>query len=226
MNLMNKYTILYILFYIIHAIRQTSNHNAIIIFNDEDTDVIVLSFLVSHIESGVLCIRRLKSNFYCNKLCSPEIASIIVQLHVLTGSDSTSGVFGRGKNAVVKNVLKNIEDAKLLLDDLGKSLTMPEAVYKKIILFVLRYVYNDKKSLNIAESRSLVWRRMKKKLTQRLPPDEDTLRGHIQRCNYVIFMNLHYNSPCAIESPSYHGWISQDGVLFQGDTRNLLYHRQ
>ena len=53
---------------------------------------------------------------------------------------------------------------------------------------------------------------MKKKLTQRLPPDEDTLRGHIQRCNYVIFMNLHYNSPCAIESPSYHGWISQDGV--------------
>ena len=89
---------------------------------------------------------------------------------------------------------------------------MPEAVYKKIVLFVLRYVYNDKKSLNIAESRSLVQRRMKKKLTQRLPPDEDTLRGHIQRCNYVIFMNLHYNSPCAIESPSYHGWISQDRV--------------
>ena len=53
---------------------------------------------------------------------------------------------------------------------------------------------------------------MKKKSTQRLPPDEDTLRGHIQRCNYVIFMNLHYNSPCAIESPSYHGWISEDGV--------------
>ena len=53
---------------------------------------------------------------------------------------------------------------------------------------------------------------MKKKSTQRLPPDEDTLRGHIQRCNYVIFMNLHYNSPCAIESPNYHGWISQDGV--------------
>ena len=145
-------------------------------------------------------------------MCSPELASIIVQLHVLTGSDSTLGFFGRGKKAVVKNVLKNIEDAKLLLDDLGKSLTMPEAVYKKIILFVLRFVYNHKKSLNIAESHSLVWRRMKKKSTQRLPPDEDTLRGHIQHCNYLIFVNLHYNSPCAIESPSYHGWISQDEV--------------
>ena len=54
---------------------------------------------------------------------------------------------------------------------------------------------------------------MKKKPTQRLPLDEDTLRGHIQCCNYVIFMNLHYNSLCcAIESSSYHGWISQDGV--------------
>ena len=62
----------------------------------------------------------------------------------------------RGKKAVIKNVLKNIEDAKLLLDELGKSLTMTEAVYKKVILFVLRYVYNDKKSLNIAESRSRI----------------------------------------------------------------------
>ena len=25
-------------------------------------------------------------------------------------------------------------------------------------------------------------------------------------------MNLYYNSLCAIESPRYHGWISQDGV--------------
>ena len=25
-------------------------------------------------------------------------------------------------------------------------------------------------------------------------------------------MNLQYNLPCAIESPSYHDWISQDGV--------------
>ena len=156
------------MFYIIRAIRQTGNHNTIIT-DAEDTDVIVLSSLDSHIKSGVLGIWRKKSSFYCNKLSSRELASIVVHLHVLTGSDSTSGFFGRDKNSVVKNVLKNIEDAKLLLDDLGKSVTMPEAVYKKIILFVLRYVYNDKKSLNIAESRSLVWRRMKKSQLKDFP---------------------------------------------------------
>ena len=62
----------------------------------------------------------------------------MVQLHVLASSDSTACFFGKGNN---------IEDAKLLLDDLGKTLTMPDAVYKKIILFVLRYVYNDKKKV-------------------------------------------------------------------------------
>ena len=132
------------MFYIIHAIRETGNHNTIII-DAEDTVIIFLSSSVSHIESGVLGIQSKKSSFYYNKLCSPELASIIVQLRVLNGLDSTSGFFGRGKNAVAKNVFKNIEDAKLLLDDLGKSLMMPEAVYKKIILLVLRYVYNDKK---------------------------------------------------------------------------------
>ena len=83
--------------------------------------------------------RSLVSNVI-NCTLQPELASIIVLLHVLTSSNSTLGFFGRVKNAVVKNVLKNIEDTKLLLDDLGKSLTMPKAVYKKIILFVLRYV--------------------------------------------------------------------------------------
>ena len=112
--------------------------------------------------------RSLVSNVI-NCTLQPELASIIVLLHVLTSSDSTSGFFGRVKNAVVKNVLKNIEDTKLLLDDLRKTLTMPKAVYKKIILFVLRYVYNDKKSLNIAESRSLVWRGMKKNQLKGFP---------------------------------------------------------
>ena len=55
-----------ILFYIIHAIRQTGHHNTIII-DALDTDVIALSSLVSHIESGVLGIRRKKSSFNCNK---------------------------------------------------------------------------------------------------------------------------------------------------------------
>ena len=53
---------------------------------------------------------------------------------------------------------------------------------------------------------------MKKKATQRLPPDKDTMRGHILRCNNVNFMNLQYGCPNAVEAPYKHSWISQNGV--------------
>ena len=89
---------------------------------------------------------------------------------------------------------------------------MNEIIYAKVSLFVIRFIYNDKKSKTLAESRCLIWKRMKKKTTQRLPPDEDTMRGHIIRSNYVIYMNLQYACPNALEAPYNHGWLSQDGV--------------
>ena len=100
-----------------------------------------------------------------------------------------------------------------MLEELGESLQINEIIYAKVTLFVIRYIYNDKKSKSLAESRSLIWKRMKKKSTRRLPPDEDTMRLHILRCNYAIFMNLNYMSAVALEPPGAHGWISQDGVF-------------
>ena len=107
-----------------------------IIIDAEDTDVIVLSSLVSHIESGVLGIRRKKSSFYCNELCSPELTSIIVQLHVLTGPDSTSGFFGRDKNAVVKNVLKNTVELHSFYFEFT---IFKDSLFDKYILFLSSY---------------------------------------------------------------------------------------
>ena len=89
---------------------------------------------------------------------------------------------------------------------------MDKDVYENIIMFIIRFVYNDKKSLNLAESRSLVWK-MKKKSTRSLTPDDDDrLMGHIKRSNYVIQMNLHYNSSFINESPSNYGRIIQDNI--------------
>ena len=200
-----------IIFYIVHALRGSGNVNAIII-DAEDTDVLVLSSFVSHREEGILGLKRKKSVFDSRKLCSIELSSIIVKLHVLTGSDSTSGFFGRGKKAIINKVMKNIEQVKSMLQDLGESLSINDLIYEKVILFILRYVYNDKKSATLAESRCTIWRKMKKKSTRRLPPDEDTMRLHILRCNYVIFMNLDYMNQNAPGSPISHGWIMRDEV--------------
>ena len=116
----------------------------------------------------------------------------------------------RGKNALINQALKNIEDIQNLLADLGKSLVLREEVYRNVVMFVMRYVYNDKKSNNLADSRSLIWKRMRKKTTQRLSPAEDSLKLHINRCNYVAHV-LDYRSPAALPSPRYHGWEIVNG---------------
>ena len=53
--------------------------------------------------------------------------------------------------------------------------------------------------------------KMKKKPTQRLPPDEDSLKLHLKRCNYVAHMFLNYRSPAALPSPRSHGWEIVNG---------------
>ena len=125
-----------------------------------------------------------------------------------------SGFFGRGKKAVIKNVRKNIDEAKELLENFGKSLTMTEDCFKSVILFVIRFIYNDRKSSSLAESRCLSQKQMKKKSTQRLPPDEDFLRWHIMSSNYIIYTITNNMSSDIISSPSEHGWKVADGQCF------------
>ena len=86
-----------------------------------------------------------KSTFECFSLCSADLASVIVQIHLLTGADTTSSFFGRGKKAVIKNVRKNIDEAKELLKNFGKSFTMTEDCFKNVILFVIRFIYMTEK---------------------------------------------------------------------------------
>ena len=124
-----------------------------IVIDAEDTDVIALSAYVAREHDPKLDIRKKKSTFECFSLCSADLASILVKIHVLRGADTTSGFFGRRKKAVIKNVCKNIDEAKELLKNFGKSLTMTEDCFKSVTFFVIRFIYNDRKSSSLAESR-------------------------------------------------------------------------
>ena len=55
---------------------------------------------------------------------------------------------------------------------------------------------------------------MKRKSTQRLPPDEDSLRWHILRSNYIIYIITNYISSDITSSPSEHGWKFVDSECF------------
>ena len=130
-----------IIFFILHILRKHGFLNTIVI-DAEDTDVIALSAYAGRQYDNI---RKKKSIFECFSLFSADLASIIVQIHVLTGADTTSGFIERGKKAVIKNVRKNIDEAKELLKNFGKSFTMTEDCFKNVILFVIRFIYMTEK---------------------------------------------------------------------------------
>ena len=124
-----------------------------------------------------------------------------------------SGFFGRGKKAIIKNVRNNIDEAKKLLENFGKFLTMTEDCFKSVILFVIRFIYNGRRCSSLAELCCLSWKRMKKKSTQWLPPDEDSLRWHMCS-NDIIYTITNCMSCDIISSPSEHGWKVINGKGF------------
>ena len=81
-----------ILFFICNVLKE-NGFNDPIIFNAEDTDVVVLSTVVSNEIDGTLAIRKKKATYYCKQLCEPDVAVLIAKIHVLTGADATSGFF-------------------------------------------------------------------------------------------------------------------------------------
>ena len=93
------------LFYVTHALRKNGFTKAIVI-DAEDTDVVVQSSLVAKEVGGYLGIRKKKSTFNCEQLCEPDLALVIIQTHVLTGGDATSGFFGKGKKCSNKSGIK------------------------------------------------------------------------------------------------------------------------
>ena len=50
------------------------------------------------------------------------------------------------------------EEARRLLDNLDEYLELPEETMQDLILFVIRYIYNDEKSNSPAEASVLKWK--------------------------------------------------------------------
>ena len=62
----------------------------------------------------------------CKRLCSSDVASVIVKLRVLSGADATSGFFGKGEKTVLKNAIKSIAETITVLKDFGQNLVSPD----------------------------------------------------------------------------------------------------
>ena len=180
-----------IIFFIYHQFRSLGMTETVVI-DAEDADIVVLSAKVSHDIKGDLGIKRKKATLDCKKLCSPDLAKVIVPFHCHTGCDFTSGFYGHGKASIMKQLQKT-QGGTALLAAVGEKLPVTSEMQKNLEEFTLRCIYNDHSSRNLSEARAKKWTHMKRKTTQRLPPDEDSHSLHAARVNYVSLMLNNYH---------------------------------
>ena len=93
------------------------------------------------------------------------------------------------------------EEACELLTCLRKAISVTEATLERMALFTIKYVYGDKDSTTFAEVRALKWNKMKKKSTQRIPPDHESHNLKVKRANYQVHILHHYDKPEAPPTP-------------------------
>ena len=98
------------------------------------------------------------------------MSHIIIQLHVLTSCDSNSGFFGHGKRKLFEICSKSPEACDFLRN-CGNALPITEDIMVDLKAFIVKYVFGDKKSKTISESRALKWKLQKNKSILRLPPE-------------------------------------------------------
>ncbi|KAJ8375735.1 hypothetical protein SKAU_G00063150 [Synaphobranchus kaupii] len=114
-------------------------------------------------------------------MLSEEAADIIIPLHVITGSDHTSGFYGHGKKKVLEKVMTDPEARELL----------------------------GRVDVTCGQARASKWHKLKK-CTIHHPPDDDSLNLHVERTNYITYCQLHYNL-LEHPSPIGHGWELVNG---------------
>ena len=184
-----------------------------ILVDAEDTDVLVMAAYAAHEMNTPLCIYRRKRIVSASDLCCPSIAPLIIPFHAITGADAVSGFYGQSKKTIFKRVSNNIEEASGFLSQLGKGCGKDILWGSTSENFLLKFVYNDKKSDNIEEARTRKWKSMKNKTTMRLPPDRDSFEQHVLRANHQAQIWFNFNRCEEPPNPLNNGYRIQDNYL-------------
>ena len=115
-----------------YAKLRAENYKEVVVLDSEDTDVYVQAAYVSHQLQRTLLIKRKNEFICCSAMLSEDVANIIIPLHVISGSDHTSGFYGHGKKKVLQKVISD-----QLLGRVGESLELRDEVKATMKTFVL-----------------------------------------------------------------------------------------
>ena len=119
------------------------------------------------------------------------MSEIIAPLHVLTECDVTSNVFGVGRRTVWKQVQESTEN----------QIVLTQLSHENLKKFVIKFIYKDKVSTTLTETRAQKWKNLKNRKAQtfaRIVPAVDSNFHRNERVTY--YANVLLN----VQNPAYH----------------------
>ena len=119
---------------------------------------------VSHQIRGDLLMKRKDGSVNCHAMLSDDVTLVIIPLHVVTGSDHTSGFDGQGKKKLLQKVI-NDPGPRELLGRVGENLELQDKVKDDMKAFVLSKVCDERADTTCGHARATKWHKMKKKST-------------------------------------------------------------
>ena len=189
---------------------RSSGYTSAVVLDTEDTDNYVQAAFVAQNTTGLVCLKRKGKLISARCLCDEAMAASIIPLHVLTGCDHNSAFYAAGKKAVTDRLQKS-QEAHNLLSKCGTQLPVTDEILSDLERFVIKYIYADAKHKTLAEARAAKWQAMKRKKIIRLVPESDSLRHHLERANYLTYIQKHYQLQTQ-PSPLGHGWHIVNGL--------------
>ena len=189
-----------------------------VIIKSLDTDVFIIALGVSqHITSQFLphtgkgvTVRTIDLHDIRQQV-GVGITNALPGLHALTGCDSVSGMYGKGKVRAAKLVYKS-EDFQKTMEEVGTSVALTDDLFERLQIFIC-HLYGQKTLKKVNEARYNMFR-LGTHSEQLLPPTEDSLKKHLMRANYQAAVWRRSLEPIQdLPGPVGNGWLLTDGVL-------------
>ncbi len=201
----------------------TSGFNAVVI-RTEDSDVISLSLYIQlRLTNTKLIIERHAGGKHqlidIEALCrilGKEVCNALPGYHAVTGCDSVSAFFGRGKK-IGLGIIRTNEEMRSTMSDLGNNREIDPCLLSRLFTFVC-YLYGyDSNNINDVRVDMFTTPMAKKKPppeSQYLPPTADALEKHLKRANYQSYIWKHaLEADPVLPSLNKSGWIKTQDKL-------------
>ena len=185
----------------------------------QDTDVFLICLsLVDELPSQELiyCCGKRERLRYVNMgnlstILTPEHCKALLGLHALSGCDSVSAFYSKGKKTFFK-LLKNNPEYCAPLKSLGEAFEVDVSTRRSIETFICRLYGEETNSIN--EARYKIFCSPSRTSQSNLPPTQDELDLHISRaCYQTAIWRRAKETTINAPLPQGHGWHMEKGEL-------------